>query len=197
MTDKSNWVDHLAGDGEFIQEDTFLRKRSVFTGYDYDRAGEILTQLAFPDSDFDTPEASRRCSYISFMAARSLTAGRDKTLTVEDWLEMLTLQYFIKTYALYSWEAAELILDGQSPGDMALWEEMEWVGDHLQTLLDGDEGFYFPGEEEPITPEMSRYHDEIVSPLKSVIEKMARLESSGVDILDPEADLLQLMTQID
>lgn len=194
MTDQSNFVYHHVSDDEFIQEDTFLRKKSVFTGYDHLLADQVFTRLAFPTSNFGSFEATALCSYISFLSARSLTAGRYKTLTAEDWLEMLTLKYFIDAYKIYSWEAAELILDGQSPGDFSLLEEMEWVGDHLQTLLDREDDFHFPQEGDPITLEMSRHHDDIISPLKSIIAQVADLESLGVNFLQLEVDPLDLIT---
>ena len=195
MSEISNWVDYINAQNKFEQEDTFLRKRSVFTGYDHHLAAEIIARLAFPTSDFNTPQSSQRYSYIEFLAARSLTAGRHQTLTAQDWLNMLSLQTFIDTYEIHTWEAAELILDGQSPGDFALLEEMQWVGEHLDNLLRHAGDFHFPAKGVPVTPEISQYHDQIASPLKSIIEQIAQLEARGIDLMGDD-DPLDLIKQL-
>jgi hypothetical protein len=184
-------------DSIFHDEDTYLRKRSFFSGYDIEKATQLMCGIAMIEEQYQQQGLTE---FIFFLCARSLTAGRDKVLEASDWLEMLKLDSIINAYGIHNWEEAELILDGQSRGDLLLYEEMESLGDYLQYLLD-ENAFPFIEKGSSPTSTQSAFHDELVAPLHRIIEFLAMAEGKGVDLMsddlfDDDADFAGLLQKI-
>lgn len=175
-----NLVDYLVDDN-WLEEDTYLRVKSIFSGYDSEVAFNVLYEMIHTDIGDRLNDDSYTWNYLRFLTDRSITAGRNCNLTYADWTSMLTVDFIVKTYELRDWASVELILDGQSPGDEKCLDEMEHLGYHLDALLDHNS---LPLEDLAGVPfESTEWHDKIAAPILKAMTAIHAQESSGFDVI--------------